>query len=360
MIELKDRKEEILNKNKNLFDLLFAVNDIPKFILGINPHTDSVLDNLKEKITGVVDDFSNEKNYKGFNIYKTDDVPQNSIVIVCSIANRPITSINNLKKRNIKYIIDYFSLYLYQPDKFRTIDFWSENRKDIKLNFDKYKWLYEKLDDKESKIQLEKLINFRYNFDISQMDGFEFKPKSQYFDEDFISFSDKEVFIDGGGYCGESSLEFIKYCPDYKKIYFFEPSLKQMQKAQQMLKNENVIYYEKALYSSNKTLNFDADSDTANKLDDLGTQKVETLILDEIINEPVTFLKLDIEGAEVEALKGAKNIIKKYKPKLAICVYHNQSDYWRVPEIILSYNCDYKLYLRHYTEGILETVMYFI
>ncbi len=69
---------------------------------------------------------------------------------------------------------------------------------------------------------------------------------------------------------------------------------------------------------------------------------------------------MDIEGAEFEALKGASGIIRKHQPKLAISVYHKASDYWEIPELIFSIRNDYKLYLRHYTEGIAETVMFFI
>ena len=69
---------------------------------------------------------------------------------------------------------------------------------------------------------------------------------------------------------------------------------------------------------------------------------------------------MDIEGAEENAIRGGEKLIKKYKPKLAICVYHQQRDFLKIPELILSYNSDYKIYLRHYTQGVFETVMYFV
>lgn len=61
---------------------------------------------------------------------------------------------------------------------------------------------------------------------------------------------------------------------------------------------------------------------------------IETVALDELIDERVTFLKMDIEGAEAEAIKGAKNIIQKDKPKLAICIYHKPNDLWEIPLMI--------------------------
>ena len=77
--------------------------------------------------------------------------------------------------------------------------------------------------------------------------------------------------------------------------------------------------------------------------------------------ERVTFIKMDIEGAELESLKGAgRIIIREQKPKLAICVYHKKEDIFDIPEYILSLNPKYKLYLRHYTLGEWDTVLYAI
>jgi hypothetical protein len=67
---------------------------------------------------------------------------------------------------------------------------------------------------------------------------------------------------------------------------------------------------------------------------------------------------MDIEGAELEAIKGAKRIIEEQKPKLAICVYHKPEDIWELPELILSYNKEYKFYIRHYSYKDNETVLY--
>ena len=72
------------------------------------------------------------------------------------------------------------------------------------------------------------------------------------------------------------------------------------------------------------------------------------------------FIKLDIEGAEQDAIDGAKNTIRKYKPILAICIYHKAEDWYKIPEKVLEIEKDYDIYLRHYMEGIFESVMYFI
>ena len=77
-------------------------------------------------------------------------------------------------------------------------------------------------------------------------------------------------------------------------------------------------------------------------------------------NERVTFIKFDIEGAELEALKGAKGIISSYRPKLAICLYHKKEDYWQIPYYVKELVPEYKLYIRHYSNYSSETVLYAI
>lgn len=67
---------------------------------------------------------------------------------------------------------------------------------------------------------------------------------------------------------------------------------------------------------------------------------------------------MDIEGAGESALRGCAETIKKYKPKLAICVYHKPEDIFEITEYILYLNPDYKLWLRHYTNLVNETVLY--
>ena len=69
---------------------------------------------------------------------------------------------------------------------------------------------------------------------------------------------------------------------------------------------------------------------------------------------------MDVEGHEYAALEGAQQHIINDHPALAICAYHLIDDFWKLPELVLSYRSDYKIYMRHYTEGILETVYYFI
>lgn len=77
--------------------------------------------------------------------------------------------------------------------------------------------------------------------------------------------------------------------------------------------------------------------------------------LDDDLPDGFTFLKMDIEGAEYDALKGAERTIRKLHPKLAVCVYHGYDDLWRLPILIDNYNPDYKFYLRHNGGNLIPT-----
>jgi hypothetical protein len=106
-------------------------------------------------------------------------------------------------------------------------------------------------------------------------------------------------------------------------------------------------------------LRFDA-AGPGSSISPTGQAEIEVVRLDDEVREPITFFKLDIEGAECEALKGAAGHIRSETPAMAVCIYHHQQDFWRIPFQVLEYNDRYKLYVRHYSEGVNETVMFFV
>ena len=97
----------------------------------------------------------------------------------------------------------------------------------------------------------------------------------------------------------------------------------------------------------------------------LSSNEGETIIsadsLDNVLGgKEITFIKMDIEGSEVPALIGAKNIIQTYHPKLAISIYHRPEDVYEIPNLLLEYNPDYVFFVRHYSICASETVLYAI
>ena len=183
----------------------------------------------------------------------------------------------------------------------------------------------------------------------------------QYFEKDIISYGKDEVFIDGGCLNYASAKQFLKECSSVKKIYAFEPdseSARRCEEEARKVANHNYKIIEKGLYSENTKLHFQSMGNGCSGITETGECIVKVCTIDGEIAEPVTFIKMDIEGAELEALRGAEKTIKRYHPKLAICVYHKPEDIIEIPQYILEINPDYKLYLRHYSDNVGETVLY--
>lgn len=88
--------------------------------------------------------------------------------------------------------------------------------------------------------------------------------------------------------------------------------------------------------------------------------EVEAVQIDDVIrdDEKIRYIKMDIEGAEYEALIGAEKTIKREKPGLAISIYHNTNDYYRLADLILHYIPEYKLAVRHHKARHVDTVLY--
>ena len=330
-------------------------------IIGRNKYSNSLIkwfSSLNKKVIGFIDDFTDLEFYNDLPIYKSNRDYKENAIINCIVEGRTIDVESLIISMASKCHIDYFALQFTFYNDLIPVDFLS-NTDSILNNITAYNEIYNILSDNQSKVEFSAITNFRLNRDIFFLKEFKVKLKDQYFEE-FIKLSDNPSFIDGGGFDGSSSLEFIKLNPNYKKIYYFEPSSKSMEQSKLNLSLENKVeFFQKGLWNSDTTLYFDSSVGSASSFSENGTESINTISIDAIVEDSVEFIKLDIEGAELEALIGAKNTISKLKPELAICVYHKQTDFIEIPTLILKLNPEYKVRLRHYTQGVFETVMYF-
>ncbi len=184
----------------------------------------------------------------------------------------------------------------------------------------------------------------------------------QYFDLKEMSPSGDEVFVDVGAFDGKTSLNFIKWANgNFKKIYCFEADKNNVKKCINSLSKKTSKYevISKGAYSKECRLGFESKGNGGSSINESANEFIETTTIDRALCDvQATFIKMDIEGSEMEALKGCAETIMKYKPKLAISVYHKLNDIIEIPEYILSINPEYKLYLRHYSLGSYETILY--
>ena len=113
------------------------------------------------------------------------------------------------------------------------------------------------------------------------------------------------------------------------------------------------------MWSKDTVLKFDARGDSASAVYEYGDSEIIVKTLDgTVFQDKPTFIKMDIEGSETEALKGCKKIIEAYKPKLAICIYHKPEDLFEIPIMLKEMCPDYKLSVRQFADSRFETVCY--
>jgi FkbM family methyltransferase len=198
---------------------------------------------------------------------------------------------------------------------------------------------------------------------INLADCYEGICDKQYFEDEIVPKESNEVFVDGGCYDGRTLKQFIRWCGgDYKKIFAFEPdniSYERIIDSLELDGVDNVEVFNRGLWSNSTELSFSEDGSQGAKISEFGNITIKTATIDECVgNERVTFIKLDVEGAEYEALLGARNTIIRDRPKLAISIYHKPEDIFQLTELIMSFNNDYKFFLRHYQLSPCETILY--
>lgn len=189
--------------------------------------------------------------------------------------------------------------------------------------------------------------------------------EQQYFNPDFVKYEENEIFIDAGSLDLSSAIKLSKNCKSLKKVYAFEPDLANIKKCNlniQMIPNCEVKIIPKAVWRNECTLCFSASSNGSSHIDENADCIIEAVDIDSVIDnsDKVTFIKMDVEGAELNALYGCRNTIIKNMPKLAICIYHKPEDIISIPEYIRSLVPGYKFYIRHHSNNVGETVLYAI
>lgn len=346
-------------KDKELTELFISSPHIKKYILGINKLTKSILKHVQ--VDGIIDDFTRVQSSRKKEILKIQDVPKDSIILSVSTGS-PLEVKIALDEMGYTHF-NYLSFFRYSNLELAQPPFIIDFKEDFLNNEKKYEEIYNLLEDENSKEVFEKVLNFKMTFDFDFMKGFTNNHEEQYFDKELIPNIKNINFIDGGAYVGDTLPQIIKNFPDYNKIYCIEPNKLHINIAKRDFPNQRDIeFINCGLGNKKQILEVDTD-ENINKIQNNCAhdyQAIDINTIDNLLKQKVDFIKLDIEGAEQDTIEGAKQTIKKYHPILAICIYHKAEDWYKIPNMVLDIRNDYKVYIRHYMEGIFETVMYFI
>lgn len=305
-------------------------------------------------IAGFIDNNVSLEEYMGYIVFHPDNLKEDldkCCILISTIEPGDIAK--QIQKMGIRSYYSYFWLNL----KKRVIALQTN------LNVKKIESVKTFLADERSRRVIDRIVEKRKQASLDYADINE--DGDEYFGHDFFMYSEDEVLIDAGGYDGDTIEEFAAFTKNrYKRIYSFEPdkSTGEHLKSKLCRYGDKVRFYPYGLWSETATLPFCNDNriDASHIVnDDTASSFIQCVKLDDIIkDERVTFIKMDIEGAEIPALHGAKNIILKDTPKLAICIYHKPEDLWEIPLLIQSWVTDYKFYIRHYGERFYGTILF--
>lgn len=221
-----------------------------------------------------------------------------------------------------------------------TFDFVKEND----ILFDE---AYNLLADERSKEDFLRILNFKINGKVSYL--FEAEYEKQLLYEEILQLDENEVIVDLGAYDGDTIREFTAFTGGrYDKIVAFEPDEKNYKKLCAKTEGmERIERYNLGAWDKKETLFFQKKKGRNSHQSGEGIP-VEFDSVDNIVKDKVTFIKMDIEGAELKALEGARQTITKYLPKLYVCAYHRNEDMFTLPLKIKELCGDYKIYYRHH------------
>lgn len=180
-----------------------------------------------------------------------------------------------------------------------------------------------------------------------------------------------DVVLDCGGCWGDTALKFAHLCGPTGKVFSFEfipGNLSIFERNLNLNKNlkDTITIIENPLWNEGEKTTYYSDNGPASRVSfqkfDKFSGVSKTKTIDDVIliekQTVVDFIKMDIEGAEIPALEGAVEVIKKFKPKLAISIYHSMDDFVNISKFISDLDLGYKFYLGHYTIHESETVLY--
>jgi FkbM family methyltransferase len=184
-----------------------------------------------------------------------------------------------------------------------------------------------------------------------------------------------DCVIDGGGCWGDTALYFAHLVGEKGRVYSFEFSPDNLDVFERNLSlnpqlSDRIQVTASALWDTTGVeLDYIANGPSTNPNKQLTGehqegQRVSTITIDDFVKEKsikrVDFIKMDIEGSELNALKGAEKTLRTYKPKLAICLYHSLDDFVQIPEYLSSLDLPYEFYLDHFTIHAEETILFAI
>jgi FkbM family methyltransferase len=222
------------------------------------------------------------------------------------------------------------------------------------------------LDDEASRKVFDGLIEMRATLDTRVADTFKSPFNDEYLDSSFITSQDIAYYVDAGAFTGDTLERFERRFGPVSHAYLFEPELPAYYEGLKRFSDrDNVFFYnfglssQYAKFAYEPTFSYDPLHQIDNAIPNNITSFMQAIRLDDIVTGKVTLFKLDIEGAEASAIRGASETIRRHRPKLCVCAYHRADDLWKLIDEVKQIDRTYRCGLRHYSDITDDTSLYF-
>ncbi len=331
----------------------------PVYLFGRNEASEILLERGFH-CSGVIDDFTVEEEWKGMSVKAFEQIREmDAIVVNCVQCNQAVEALRRIQNVKTMLPLSFSDFYRAGLLEHQDLPAFSTSTLDaLSTTPSLYSELWNDLSDQSSRIHFHDVLCFRLTTDPWFMRSYSYRPHDQYF-EDFLSLRSGSVFIDCGAFQGETSLEFAKRYPDYAAIHAFEPSnINTNAILQQASDLHDLILHSVGLSDVSGLVHFAADLGSASRASEEGDTLIKVIPLDDLGLSQVDFIKMDLEGGEMKALKGAEKTISRCSPALAIAAYHDPKDFSLLHQTMKKMLPNHKFYLRHYTSGWAETILY--
>jgi FkbM family methyltransferase len=225
---------------------------------------------------------------------------------------------------------------------------------------------YDTLSDERSKTEYAAQIEWRCTLNYQSLPPPD-SAADMYFDPGIVALSSDEVFVDCGAFDGDSIRLFLKATSRaFRHILAIEPDPDNRARLDAFISTmprhdrDRIAVLPFGVGDRNQMVSFDASGTVGSRLSTAhATTTIECRRLDDLLRgQAVTFVKMDIEGAEPDALRGLVESMRRARPILAVCAYHKCEHLWTLPPLMRASVPDYHIYLRRYAEECWETVYY--
>ncbi len=328
---------------RELWDYLKTTNK-PIILYGMGNGADKIIKVLEEKnieFQGIFasDGFVRDKLFHGIKISSYKELKskfKDMIVLLCFGTQRAEVIQNILKIASEQE--------LYAPEV-AVIGGGLFDLEYYNLHKAELDYVYSRLADQKSKETFENIIKYKLSGKIDYLLNCQVSTDEPY--SSFLKLKN-ENFVDLGAYTGDTVIDFKDRCPNYQKITAIEPDAKTFKKlTKNTQKFENISLINACVSNECGKRSFSMKGGRNSSLSDDG--KMLDCITVDSLKTDATYIKMDIEGEEENAILGAKQTILNHKPKMLISAYHRTDDFIKIPQAVLNIRDDYKIYLRHFS-----------